>query len=1227
MEKFLKRTLATIMVVLMVLTSAPLSGFVGFNFAPKANAEMEVYEVINPFILQAESLSGLTSDSQAETMPHSYFEIYIENTPYSPSKEFVDSVKNDSFVMTMMKAWEGFSSVGNMSDAVGQVMTASDYCEVIILQIMNSTLKDNQFLSSIKELAIEDAATLTDNICEVFKVGSIAEIIDDTSFDINSLHNNNLIAEAVENSFDVGMASEICGAIGDIITYSQDISQVIDKIAMYATLINVDTYTKNWLASMYNSADNYTYMKTALGKLLIASQSTTGAILSAVQTTSTTLTKWVVSEAINVSLNVIAKANPVVAAIFAGFSISTTICNLFFGSSDICEQFHVLEQLNIAQELARVTALKFKNNFVSNRTTQNALNLTKSVELYFNTITNVEIDCVLKFMKTLYTSGVKGWLSSMQKSYNECVETYEGTRTQRKIIYNKMLFFFAAAYKMKCPRLFETYYGKDSIWTIDYDNYTYKIQDNVAILEECVQTVSGTIVIPKKIFGFDVTEIGSYAFSGCVGLKIVTLNQGLKTIGMRAFSGTSITSITIPNTVTSMYRALVGAEKLKEVIFQSGIIKIPPGSLSSCSSVTSVTIPSTVTEIGVSAFEDCIGLASVTIPGTVTKIEGSAFAGCSGLTSVTIPDSVMLIDGGAFEDCIGLTSVTIPSLVTEIGCYAFSGCIGLKSITLNQGLKIIGYKAFNGTSLTSVTVPKTVANMSYVWDGSCFEGADKLETVVFENGITVIPYKALAANTSIVNIVIPSSVEKIGNYAFSECDNLSNVYYSKDKVSWSKIEIGNNNTPLSTSTIHYNSSISGDLHSHSYITTVTKVATCTATGTKKYTCSCGDNYTQTIAKLGHSFASSYTTDKKATCSVTGSKSKHCTRSGCTAKTSVTSIPKLSHTYTNTCDATCNVCSSKRTIKHSYSNACDKECNVCKATRSISHSYKTSITKATISKNGKTVDKCTVCGVSKTTTIYYPKTIKLSTTTYTYNGSVKTPTITVKDSNSKTLKKGTDYTLSFASGRKNTGKYSVTVTFKGKYSGKKVLYFNILPSKTSKITPTCGTTSIKASWKKVTGASGYKVELLNSKGKVVKTVATTKTAYTFEKLSKVTTYKIKVTAYKTIDSKKVYSTVSTTITTSTAPAKATLSKVTAGSNSATPTWKKVSSASGYEVMYSTSSKFSSSKTATVSKGSSTKTTIKKLTKGKKYYFKVRAYKTVDGKKIYSAWSAVKSVKVK
>ena len=152
-----------------------------------------------------------------------------------------------------------------------------------------------------------------------------------------------------------------------------------------------------------------------------------------------------------------------------------------------------------------------------------------------------------------------------------------------------------------------------------------------------------------------------------------------------------------------------------------------------------------------------------------------------------------------------------------------------------------------------------------------------------------------------------------------------------------------------------------------------------------------------------------------------------------------------HKYSNACDKTCNVCKATRKVPaHKYSNKCDTTCNICKATRKITHSYKTTTTKATLAKNGSVVKKCTVCKkVASTTTIKYAKTFKLSTTSYTYDGKVKTPSVVVKDSSGKTLKKNTDYTVTYASGRKNAGTYKVTIKFKGKYSGTKNLYFDII----------------------------------------------------------------------------------------------------------------------------------------------------------------------------------------
>ena len=112
-----------------------------------------------------------------------------------------------------------------------------------------------------------------------------------------------------------------------------------------------------------------------------------------------------------------------------------------------------------------------------------------------------------------------------------------------------------------------------------------------------------------------------------------------------------------------------------------------------------------------------------------------------------------------------------------------------------------------------------------------------------------------------------------------------------------------------------------------------------------------------------------------------------------------------------------------------------------------HSWKTSsVTKATPNQNGRLVRKCSDCGETTTSTIYRPTSVKLSATTYTYNGNAKRPSVTVTDAKGKTISRSY-YNVSYDRDSKSAGRHTVRVTFKGNYSGTLSRSYTINPQAT------------------------------------------------------------------------------------------------------------------------------------------------------------------------------------
>ena len=175
----------------------------------------------------------------------------------------------------------------------------------------------------------------------------------------------------------------------------------------------------------------------------------------------------------------------------------------------------------------------------------------------------------------------------------------------------------------------------------------------------------------------------------------------------------------------------------------------------------------------------------------------------------------------------------------------------------------------------------------------------------------------------------------------------------------------------------------------------------------------------------------------------------------------------------------------------------------------------------------------------------------------------------------------------------------------------------------------GSNSLKLAWNKPAGATGY--QLQRKSGNSYKALATVKgTSYTHKSLSAGAGYTYRVRAYRTVGGKNYYSGWAY-MTAYTKPATPNLTGLSAtkSGHKIKATWKKVGgSASGYQIYWAKDKNFKKvvSKT-TVSGQKKTSYTGKNFTKGKRYYVKVRAYTTVNGNKIYGAWSNVRNVKAK
>lgn len=623
---------------------------------------------------------------------------------------------------------------------------------------------------------------------------------------------------------------------------------------------------------------------------------------------------------------------------------------------------------------------------------------------------------------------------------------------------------------------------------------------------------------------------------------------------------------------------------------------------------------------------------SITIPSklngfTVTQIERNAFRGNTKLTKVTIPNTVTDIGYGAFGDCTSLATVTIPDSVKSIGADVFENTKILKNQS-KSSTQYIGKWLISANTGTLTVKNGTIG----IADSAC-QANYNIKTLNLPSGLKYIGSLSFAYCTGLSKANIPSSVERIGIYAFTGTAIVNNQFENADIAyidKWvvdSFYEISNANITAGTfgiadsafestelRTVKFPSSlriIGISAFSDTYLTTVSIPAGVTTIGIGAFS---QNPYLKSVTVAGtnknYSSQNGVLYNKNKTVIMQYPPAK--TDKTFSIPSTVTVIDSVAFTDTKKLTSVTFPSSLKSLGEGAFGRASALTsvkfgANV-KYIGAFAFIDCKSLTGVTLSSNLRDIDSMAFLNCDKLTKITVPKSVKnimpyaigycynadsngdiytkSGFTIYGYDGEAK------RYANENNIKyvKLSDANVTAVSGFKCSSKTSTSVTLK---------------------------------WTKNSTASGYELQQYkDGKWVTVATPSASTTSYTVKSLKAGTAgYRFRIRAYKTSGSTKKYSSWSSEVKVNTNPyGVGGFSVKSKFSVSVTLQWNKGTTASGYELQQYKNGKWTTIYTA--DKATVTSYTVKNLKAGTAgYQFRIRAYKTYGTKKQYGSWSNV------
>lgn len=361
----------------------------------------------------------------------------------------------------------------------------------------------------------------------------------------------------------------------------------------------------------------------------------------------------------------------------------------------------------------------------------------------------------------------------------------------------------------------------DGVLTIHSRAFEYAQMEEIELPSTLNSIGDSAFIRCEKLKELNLPEslrrIESCAFIYCYDLVKVTIPDGIQYIGAIAFGYCkNLTSVNLPASLKTLTgSAFIDCPKLESLTVDAGnpvfhsagncVIDTKNKVLVVGCSVSVIPTDGSVTEIGYYAFYRA-HLTELNLPSCITVIGENAF-GQNDFTSVTLPEGVQKLDKSAFENCAYLESVTFPTTLTWIGENAFKQCYALKAVNIPQNVDYIGLRAFGACdALVSITVDAS-NTVFHSKDNCIIDTANKTlvagckTSVIPDDGSVTTIGEAAFMYCNFTEVTIPSAVTKleesafacsdltqvimesvthIGASAFSSCENLVSIEFSKN---------------------------------------------------------------------------------------------------------------------------------------------------------------------------------------------------------------------------------------------------------------------------------------------------------------------------------------------------------------------------------------------------------------------------------------------------------------